>query len=209
MNTCPTETVRPHISDINTIGTNKHVVKISPIVKNFGHIFGNSLRRILLSSIPGAAIVEAQIEGVLHEYSTLDHVKEDVVEILLNLKKVAVKLEGETDEAYLTIHHKQAGKVKASDIQTSANTKIMNPDFIIATLSSGGELVMNLRVSKGRGYVPVSQLVESQESRQIGVIALDASYNPIKTVSFVVRSDLDGFEELVINIETNAYPKFS
>jgi DNA-directed RNA polymerase subunit alpha len=203
MNTCPTETLKPQITDIKTIGTNKHVVTLTPIVKNFAHIFGNSLRRILLSSIPGAAIVEVQIDGVLHEYSTLDHVKEDIVEILLNLKKVAVKLEGDVDEAYLTIHHSQPGEVKAADIQVSANTKVMNPDFLIATLAEGGDLVMNLRVSKGRGYVPVSQLVDAQESRQIGVIALDASYSPIKTVSFVVSHRKDGSEELILNIETN------
>jgi len=198
---CPTETYKPQITDIKTIGINKYEVTLEPIANNFAHLFGNSLRRIILSSIPGAAVVEAQIEGVLHEYSTLDHVKEDVVEILLNLKKIAIKLDKGVDEAYLSINCDTVGPVRASDIQVSANAEIMNPDFVIANLSESGKLSMNLLAISGRGYVPAVQNLE--DARQIGVIALDASFNPVRTASFKVEEiDLD-CEKLIFNFETN------
>ena len=199
---CPSETYQPAMTSVRELGTNHYEVCLEPVAKNFGHLLGNALRRIMLSSISGAAIVEAQIDGVLHEYSTIGHVKEDVVEILLNLKNVAVALAPDTDEAYLSIQADQPGPVRAGDIQVSANASIMNPDHIVATLSESGTLSMNLRVSRGRGYVPASQHTDIHD-KAIGVIALDASFNPVRLASFRVESIDAVSERLYLNFRTN------
>ncbi|AZR82862.1 MULTISPECIES: DNA-directed RNA polymerase subunit alpha [Piscirickettsiaceae] len=195
----------PRLVDIKTVGGFNSRVTLEPLERGFGHTLGNALRRILLSSMPGAAIVEAQIDGVLHEYSAIEGVREDVLEILLNLKEVAIKL-NETSEAELTLSKKGPAVVTAGDIQLNHDTEIMNPDLIIAHLSEGAELSMKLKVEKGIGYRAAVQTDES-ESANIGVLKLDASFSPVKTVSYEVqnarveqRTDLD---KLILNVVTD------
>jgi DNA-directed RNA polymerase subunit alpha len=165
---------------------------------------GYVLRRILLSFMPGAAIVEVQIDGVLHEYSTIKDVREDVVDILLNLKGIAFKLHGR-DEINLTLHKKGAGPVMAGDIKLEHDVEIMNPEHVIANLTKDGELKMTLKVVTGRGYVPANQ--SRQEGKPVGRLQLDASFSPVRRVAYHVenarvekRTDLD---RLIIDLETN------
>lgn len=195
----------PRLVDIKTVNGFHSRVTLEPLERGFGHTLGNALRRILLSSMPGAAIVEAQIDGVLHEYSAIEGVREDVLEILLNLKEVAIKL-NETSEAELTLSKKGPAVVTAGDIQLNHDTEVMNPDLVIAHLSDGAELSMKLRVEKGIGYRAAVQSVDS-ESSSIGVLKLDASFSPVKTVSYEVqnarveqRTDLD---KLILDVVTD------
>lgn len=182
-------------------------VVLEPLERGFGHTLGNALRRILLSSMPGCAIEEVEIDGVVHEYSTIEGVREDVIEILLNLKGVAVVLNN-NDEAVITLSKKGAGTVTAGDIATDHDVEIINPQHVIANLNNNGELTMRLTVRKGRGYSPAdSRVSEDDETRAVGKLMLDASYTPVIRVSYAVesarveqRTDLD---KLVIDIETN------
>jgi DNA-directed RNA polymerase subunit alpha len=182
-------------------------VTLEPLERGFGHTLGNALRRILLSSMPGAAIVEVEIDGVLHEYSTIEGVQEDVIEILLNLKGVAVKLH-ERDEAILTLVKSGAGTVTAADIQLDHGVEIANPEHVIAHLAAGTELKMTLKISSGRGYETVeSRNQNDEETKAIGKLQIDATYSPVQRISYSVdnarveqRTDLD---KLVIELETN------
>jgi DNA-directed RNA polymerase subunit alpha len=182
-------------------------VTLEPLERGFGHTLGNALRRILLSSMPGAAIVEVEIDGVLHEYSTIEGVQEDVIEILLNLKGVAVKLH-ERDEATLTLVKSGAGAVTAADIQLDHGVEIANPEHVIAHLATGTELKMTLKISSGRGYETVeSRNQNDEETKAIGKLQIDATYSPVQRISYSVdnarveqRTDLD---KLVIELETN------
>ena len=195
----------PRLVDIKTVSEFHSRVTLEPLERGFGHTLGNALRRILLSSMPGAAIVEAQIDGVLHEYTTIEGVREDVMEILLNLKEVAIKL-NEADSAELSLSKKGPAVVTAGDIQLNHQTEVMNPDLVIAHLSEDAELNMTLKVDSGIGYVAAVQNTESDASG-IGVLKLDASYSPVKTVSYEVqsarveqRTDLD---KLILNVVTD------
>lgn len=181
-------------------------ITLEPFERGFGHTLGNALRRILLSSMPGAAIVEVQIDGVLHEYSSIEGVREDVVDILLNLKNVAIKLEGR-DEAMLILHKTTAGPITAGDIQVDHGVEVINKDHVIAHLTKDGEVNMTLKVAMGRGYEPVTMRTSAEESRAVGSLLLDASYSPVKRVTYQVenarvekRTDLD---KLIIELETN------
>jgi len=182
-------------------------VVLEPLERGFGHTLGNALRRILLSSMPGAAIEEVEIDGVVHEYSTIEGVQEDVIEILLNLKGVAVVLNGQ-DEAVITLNAKGAGVVTAGDITLGHDVEIVNPEHVIAKLNETGELNMRLTVRKGRGYAPVDTRVSNDdETRAVGRLFLDASYTPVTTVAYSVestrveqRTDLD---KLIIDLRTN------
>ncbi len=178
---------------------------LEPFERGFGHTLGNALRRILLSSMPGAAVVEAEIDGVLHEYSTIDGVQEDVLVILLNLKELAISLE-DKDEAILTLSKSGDGVVTAADIEAQAGVEIHNPDHVIANLN-GGSLSMRLLVRTGRGYQRASSRRNDEEGTTIGRLQLDASFSPMKRVSYTVesarveqRTDLD---RLVLEVETN------
>jgi len=188
--------------------TNTHAkVTLEPLERGFGHTLGNALRRILLSSMPGAAIVEVEIDGVLHEYSTIEGVQEDVIEILLNLKGVAVKLH-DRDEVILTLTKSGAGVVTAADIQLDHGVDIANPEHVIAHLAKGSELKMTLKVSSGRGYETVESRNQNEEdTKAIGKLQIDATYSPVQRISYSVdnarveqRTDLD---KLVIELETN------
>lgn len=182
-------------------------VVLEPLERGFGHTLGNALRRILLSSMPGCAIVEAEIEGVLHEYSTIEGVQEDVIEILLNLKGVAVILNS-ADEAEITLDCRGSSVVTAGDFQLSHDIEISNPDHVIANLNENGHLRLRAQVGRGRGYEPADvRIADEEESRVIGSLLLDASYSPVRRVSYKVdsarveqRTDLD---KLIIDLETN------
>lgn len=182
-------------------------VVLEPLERGFGHTLGNALRRILLSSMPGAAIEEVEIDGVVHEYSTIEGVQEDVIEILLNLKGVAIILNGQ-EEAVITLKAKGSGVVTAGDITLGHDVEIVNPEHVIANLNDSGEISMRMTVRKGRGYSPADTRVSiDDETRAVGRLFLDASYTPVTTVAYSVestrveqRTDLD---KLIIDLRTN------
>ncbi len=199
--------LKPRIIDVQTLSPVHARVVMEPFERGYGHTLGNALRRILLSSMPGAAPTEVAIEGVLHEYSTLEGVREDVVDILLNLKGVVLKLHGRS-EATLTLSKKGEGIVTAADIETSHDVEIVNPGHVIAHIAPGGKLEMQIKVETGRGYVPANARPSAKdEAKTIGRILMDASFSPVRRVSYQVesarveqRTDLD---KLIIDLETN------
>jgi DNA-directed RNA polymerase subunit alpha len=198
--------LKPRIVDVQAIAPNHAKVTMEPFERGYGHTLGNALRRVLLSSMPGFAATEVQISGVLHEYSTIEGVQEDVVDILLNLKGVVLKLH-QGEEALLSLKKKGEGPVTAGDIEVTHDVEIVNPEHVIAHLSPGGRLEMSMKVEKGRGYVPGNMRIIPEESKGIGKIILDASFSPVRRVSYAVesarveqRTDLD---KLIIDIETN------
>jgi DNA-directed RNA polymerase subunit alpha len=200
------EFLSPSRIDVEEISATRAKVSLEPLERGFGHTLGNALRRILLSSMPGCAISEAEIDGVLHEYSSIEGVQEDVIEILLNLKGVSVLLHS-GEEALLPLSKKGPGVVTAGDIQLNQDVTVINPDHVIAHLSENAELNMQLKITRGRGYVPAdTRGGGEEESRPIGRLLLDATYSPVRRVSYVVesarveqRTDLD---KLVIDLET-------
>ncbi len=202
-----TEFLKPRSVDVQVINATRAKITIEPLERGFGHTLGNALRRVLLSSMPGAAVSEVEIDGVLHEYTSVEGVQEDVIEILLNLKGLAVNMH-EGDEATLTLKKKGPGQVTGSDIELPHNVDIINPDHIIANLTKSGDLSMTMKVTRGRGYMPaVGRLVPGDQDRPIGKLQLDASYSPVRRVAYVVesarveqRTDLD---KLVLELETN------
>jgi DNA-directed RNA polymerase subunit alpha len=179
---------------------------LEPLERGFGHTLGNALRRILLSSIEGSAIVEAQIENVVHEYSTLEGVQEDVLEILLNLKGVALIMHT-NDEQTITISKSGAGVVTAGDIETGHDVEIVNPDHVIANVNSDGVLNITMKVVKGRGYQPSNARKIDAESATIGSLQLDASFSPIRRVSYNVENarvaQSTNLDKLIIDLQTN------
>ncbi|SFW38771.1 DNA-directed RNA polymerase subunit alpha [Nitrosovibrio sp. Nv17] len=196
----------PRIIDVQNFSPLHAKITMEPFERGYGHTLGNALRRILLSSMPGFAPTEVQIGGVVHEYSALDGVQEDVVDILLNLKGIVLKLHNRS-EAILTLNKKGEGTVTAGDIEAGHDVEIINPDHVIAHLTAGGKLDMQIKVELGRGYVPGTVRQQGNEGRTIGSILLDASFSPIRRVSYAVesarveqRTDLD---KLVMDIETN------
>jgi len=197
----------PRIIDVQNISPLHARITMEPFERGYGHTLGNALRRVLLSSMVGYAATEVTIAGVLHEYSSIDGVQEDVVGILLNLKGVVFKLHNR-DEVTLSLRKDGEGVVTAADIQTPHDVEIINPDHVIAHLSQGGKLDMQIKVEKGRGYVPGTMRRYADEpTKSIGRIVLDASFSPVKRVSYTVesarveqRTDLD---KLIVEIETN------
>src|ERR1700712_3210736 len=202
-----TEFLKPRVVKVQPVAIRQARVVIEPFERGFGHTLGNALRRVLLSSMPGSAITEVEIDGVLHEYTSVEGVQEDVVDILLNLKLVALRMHSR-DVAELRLHKKGPGPVTAGDIQTDHDVEVVNPELVIANLTKAGELSMTLRVERGRGYRPAAQRAAFEEqTRPIGRLQLDASFSPIRRVTYSVeaarveqRTDLD---KLVIDIETN------
>jgi DNA-directed RNA polymerase subunit alpha len=182
------EFLTPRHIDVQVVSPTRAKITLEPLERGFGHTLGNALRRILLSSMPGCAVVEAEIDGVLHEYSAIEGVQEDVIEILLNLKGLAVKLHGR-DEVTLTLAKKGSGVVTAADIQLDHDVEIVNGDHVIANLASNGALNMKLTVARGRGYEPAdSRQSDEDESRSIGRLQLDASFSPVRRISYVVEN---------------------
>ena len=202
-----TNLLKPKAIQVEQLGANRAKVTLEPFERGYGHTLGNALRRVLLSSMVGYSATEVTIAGVVHEYSSIDGVQEDVVNILLNLKGVVFKLHNR-DEVTLSLRKDGEGPVTAADIQTPHDVEVVNPEHIIANLSQGGKLDMQIKVEKGRGYVPGSMRRFADEpTKSVGRIVLDASFSPVKRVSYTVetarveqRTDLD---KLVIEMETN------
>jgi DNA-directed RNA polymerase subunit alpha len=207
MQNSPTEYLKPRIVNVEVINPVRARVTLEPMERGFGFTLGNALRRVLLSSIPGYAITEVKIDGVVHEYSTLDGVQEDVVDILLNLKGVALKLHNKS-ETILTLNKTTEGPVTAADFETNHDAEIINPNHLIAHLTKGGKLNLEVKVEMGRGYQPVpARRKSNQEDKTLGFIMVDASFSPINKVSYFVesarveqRTDLD---KLIMDVETN------
>jgi DNA-directed RNA polymerase subunit alpha len=198
--------LKPRIIDVQNISPAHAKVVMEPFERGYGHTLGNALRRILLSSMPGYAPTEVKIAGVLHEYSTIEGVQEDVVDILLNLKGLVMKLHNR-NEVTLKLKKATAGAVTGADIEQTHDVEILNPEHVIAHLTAGGKLDMQIKVEKGRGYVAATARRAEHDNRTIGSILLDASYSPVRRVSYAVesarveqRTDLD---RLVMDIETN------
>jgi DNA-directed RNA polymerase subunit alpha len=198
--------LKPRIIDVQSVGASHAKVTMEPFERGYGHTLGNALRRVLLSSMPGYAPTEVKISGVLHEYSAIDGVQEDVVDIMLNLKGIVLKLHNR-DEVVLQLKKEGEGAVCASDIEGTHDVEIVNPDHVIAHLAPGGKLDMQIKIESGRGYIPANVREEDQEGRSIGSLLLDASFSPVRRVSYAVesarveqRTDLD---KLVVDIETN------
>lgn len=183
---------------------------LEPLERGFGTTLGNALRRVMLSSLPGSAVSNIKIEGVLHEFQKIDGIVEDVTEIVLNLKKLVVK--NHSDEPQ-TLHLKanKEGYVKASDIDKNSEVEIVNPDLVIATLSKGGELDMELTVTNGRGYVDSKENARLLEDAPAGVITIDSLYSPIERISYEVEPARVGqssnYDKLILNVYTNGAMK--
>lgn len=200
-------THKPRIISIHTeVERKSSTIAIEPLERGYGHTLGNALRRVLLSTIEGSAVTEVRIENVLHEYMSIEGVQEDVVDILLNLKNLAVILH-HGDTAELKISKQGPGQVLAKDIVLSHDAEIINPDMVIAHLNESGKLNMILKVEKGRGYQPAANRDSANEERAVGSLCLDASFSPIRKVAYRVestrvdqRTDLD---RLILEIETN------
>ena len=200
------EFLKPNVISVDNVDITRARVTLEPLERGFGYTLGNALRRILLSSMSGAAVTEVRIQNVLHEYSSIPGVQEDVIEVLLKLKNLAFRMHHRT-ETVLRVSKKGSGTMTAGDIQLDHDVEVVNPNHVIANLSEEGELSMEITVTTGRGYEVVDISNTSEETREVGVLKLDASYSPIRRVSYSVenarveqRTDLD---KLVIDIETN------
>ncbi len=202
-----TDLLKPRLVNVQQVSHNLARVTLEPLERGFGHTLGNALRRILLSSMPGAAVVEAEIDGVLHEYSALEGVQEDVIEILLNLKGLAIVMH-EGDSAEIVLSKKVEGPVTAADLVLPHNIELINPEHVIATLSKKGALEMRLKVESGRGYQPSTQRQANDEGdKAIGRLLLDASFSPVSRVSYSVESarveQRTNLDKLILELETN------
>ncbi|HSO06262.1 MAG TPA: DNA-directed RNA polymerase subunit alpha [Pelomicrobium sp.] len=199
--------LKPRIVDVQHVSPTHARITMEPFERGYGHTLGNALRRVLLSSMPGFAPTEVHIAGVLHEYSTLEGVQEDVVDILLNLKGLVLKLHNRPDVT-LNLKKQGEGVVTAGDIEGTHDVEVVNPEHVIAHLTAGGKLEMQIKVEQGRGYVPATARRPAEGStRGIGSILLDASFSPVRRVAYSVesarveqRTDLD---KLIMDIETN------
>jgi len=207
MQSAVTELLTPRVIKVEDKSSTRAQVTLEPLERGFGHTLGNALRRILLSSMPGCAITEVEIDGVLHEYSTIEGVQEDVIEVLLNLKEVALVMAGK-DEVELTLAKQGPGAVTAGDIQTDHDVEIRNPEHVICHINDKQTVSMKLTAVRGRGYSPADSREDpEEETRSIGRLQLDATFTPVHRVAYVVeaarveqRTDLD---KLVLDLETN------
>jgi DNA-directed RNA polymerase subunit alpha len=207
MQSAVTELLTPRVIKVEEKSSTRAQVTLEPLERGFGHTLGNALRRILLSSMPGCAITEVEIDGVLHEYSTVEGVQEDVIEVLLNLKDVALVMAGK-DEVELTLAKEGPGAVTAGDIQTDHDVEVRNPEHVICHINDKQTVSMKLTAVRGRGYSPADSREDpEEETRSIGRLQLDATFTPIHRVAYVVeaarveqRTDLD---KLVLDLETN------
>jgi len=200
------ELLKPRIVDVKNINEFTAKVTLEPLDRGFGYTLGNALRRVLLSSLPGAAIVEVTIDGVLHEYTTIEGVQEDVTDILLNLKGIAIRVPSQ-QEVMLQLHKTEPGPILAGDIDTPQDIEIINPEHVIAHLTAG-EININMKVAMGRGYQPASQRVHQEGSEPpIGTLKIDASFSPIHRVAYIVESarveQRTNLDRLIIELETN------
>ena len=190
---------------VEETGPNRSKIVLEPLEQGFGHTLGNALRRIILSSMPGTAVSEVKIDGVLHEYSSIEGVQEDVIDILLNLKDLSIRLI-EVEDAELILNKSGSGPVTAADIEIPNGVEVINPEHHIATLNEEGSLKMTMRVTRGRGFVPIKALADD-EGQESGLLRLDATYSPIRRVTYQVdnarveqRTNLD---RLTVDIDTD------
>ena len=200
----PTEFQVPRIS-AETVDENRGTFTVEPLDKGFGYTFGNSLRRVLLSSLGGAAIISVRIEGVAHEFSTVPGVKEDVTDIVLNLKDIVVRMHTDADEVEAPLVATGPGEVKAKDIDLPSGVEILTPNAPIATLEKKTKLEMYLTIGRGRGYAPAEE--NKTEEAPIGVVPIDSIFSPIRRASYNVDSARVGqrtdFDKLTLNLETD------
>jgi len=198
--------LKPRLVEVVNHSATSSKIVIEPLERGFGHSLGNALRRVILSSITGYAVTDVEIEGVLHEYTTIDNVQEDVIDILLNLKKLAVILHSK-EEVVLTLSKDIVGPVTAGDIDIPHDVEIINPDLVIAHLNQPGEFNMKIRVKHGRGYEPANLRKLSEDSTVVGALQVDSSFSPINKVAYRVEStrveQRTNLDKLVIDLETN------
>src|SRR5438093_818510 len=184
---------------------NRGVLQIEPVERGFGYTFGNSLRRVLLSSLEGAAVSSVKLEGVAHEFTTLPGVREDVTDVILNLKQLVCILHGESPEIEVRLTARGEGTLTAADIEAPADLEILNPELEIANLSSKGRLEITLTIGRGRGYVPADG--NRGQTHAIGVIPVDSMFSPIRRVAYDVESARVGqrtdYDKLILDVTTN------
>ncbi|MDR2312784.1 MAG: DNA-directed RNA polymerase subunit alpha [Brucellaceae bacterium] len=199
------ELIKPNKVDFLTQGSkNKITVVAEPLERGYGLTLGNALRRVLLSSLRGAAVTAVQIDGVLHEFSSINGVREDVTDIVLNVKEIAIRMEGDGPKR-MVVRKEGPGVVTAGDIQTVGDVEILNPDHIICTLDEGAEIRMEFTVNTGKGYVPADR--NRAEDAPIGLIPVDSLYSPVRKVSYKIENTREGqvldYDKLILNVETN------
>ncbi|WP_127523765.1 DNA-directed RNA polymerase subunit alpha [Mesorhizobium sp. Z1-4] len=197
------ELIKPNKIDFQSKGNTTTVVA-EPLERGFGLTLGNALRRVLLSSLRGAAVTAVQIDGVLHEFSSISGVREDVTDIVLNIKEIAIRMEGDGPKR-MVVRKQGPGQVTAGDIQTVGDVEILNPDHVICTLDEGAEIRMEFTVNNGKGYVPADR--NRAEDAPIGLIPVDSLYSPVKKVSYKVENTREGqvldYDKLTMSIVTN------
>jgi DNA-directed RNA polymerase subunit alpha len=198
--------LKPKLVEVVSHSANHSRIVIEPLERGYGHSLGNALRRVMLSSIPGCAVTEVSIAGVLHEFTTIEGVQEDVIDILLNLKKLSVILHNK-DEVTLSLVKSTVGIVTAADIEQTSNVEIVSPDLVIANLTQDKPFDIKIKIERGRGYIPASVRKEQMDDAPVGVLLIDAAFSPIVKVAYHVettrveqRTNLD---RLVIELETN------
>ncbi|MGF9695262.1 MULTISPECIES: DNA-directed RNA polymerase subunit alpha [unclassified Rhizobium] len=198
------ELIKPNKVEFTSSGRTKVTLVAEPLERGFGLTLGNALRRVLLSSLRGAAVTAVQIDGVLHEFSSIPGVREDVTDIVLNIKEIAIKMDGD-DAKRMVVRKQGPGSVTAGDIQTVGDIEILNPDHIICTLDEGAEIRMEFTVNNGKGYVPADR--NRAEDAPIGLIPVDSLYSPVKKVSYKVENTREGqvldYDKLTMAIETD------
>jgi len=198
--------LKPRLVEVISETTNHSRIVIEPLERGFGHSLGNALRRVMLSSIPGCAVTEVSIEGVLHEFTTIEGVQEDVIDLLLNLKKLAVIIHSK-DEVTLTLSKTGVGIVTVRDIDLPHNVEIVNPDLVIANITQDTTFNLKIKVERGRGYVPASVRKEQFDDAPVGVLMVDAAFSPIVKVAYHVEStrveQRTNLDKLIIELETN------
>jgi DNA-directed RNA polymerase subunit alpha len=196
--------IKPSKIEFHSKGRTQTTLVAEPLERGYGLTLGNALRRVLLSSLRGAAVTAVQIDGVLHEFSSIPGVREDVTDIVLNIKEIAIKMEGEGPKR-MVVRKQGPGTVTAGDIQTVGDVEILNPDHLICTLDEGAEIRMEFTVNTGKGYVPAER--NRAEDAPIGLIPVDSLYSPVKKVSYKVENTREGqildYDKLTMTIETN------
>ncbi len=198
------ELIKPNKIEFNSKGKTLTTLVAEPLERGYGLTLGNALRRVLLSSLRGAAVTAVQIDGVLHEFSSIAGVREDVTDIVLNIKEIAIRMVGEGPKR-MVVRKQGPGAVTAGDIQTVGDVEILNPDHVICTLDEGAEIRMEFTVDTGKGYVPAER--NRAEDAPIGLIPVDSLYSPVKKVSYKVENTREGqvldYDKLSMTIETN------
>ena len=198
------EFLKPRLVDVQQIGHHRAKVVLEPLERGFGHTLGNALRRVLLSSMPGCAVVEAFIDGVLHEFSSIPGVREDVTDIVLNIKSMGLRMHGDGAKR-MRLKAEGPGEVTAGQIEAGHDIEVMNPDHVICTLDDGAEIRMEFTVNTGKGYVPADR--NRAEDSPIGLIPIDSLYSPVRKVSYRVENTREGqildYDKLTLVVETN------